>query len=73
LSGLPELNISVSNSGKRAISINHVLLQPPGHPGLTSIFCQPDKTALMSGKVEAVRFAQQAFLLNGARYKSFMA
>lgn len=32
--GLPELNISVSNSGKRAISINHVLLRPPGHPGL---------------------------------------
>ena len=32
--GVPELNVTVSNSGKRAISINHVLLRPPGHPGL---------------------------------------
>ncbi|WP_139163039.1 hypothetical protein [Desulfonatronum thiosulfatophilum] len=34
LNGVPELNVSVSNCGKRAISINHVLLRPPGHPGL---------------------------------------
>lgn len=34
LDGVPELNVSVSNSGKRPISITHVLLRPPRHPGL---------------------------------------
>ncbi|MBB3825079.1 hypothetical protein [Xanthomonas arboricola] len=32
--GIYNLNISVSNSGKRPISINHVLIRPSGEPGL---------------------------------------
>jgi hypothetical protein len=34
LHGVPELNVAVSNSGKRPISINYVLIRPPGHLGL---------------------------------------
>jgi len=33
-----DLNISVSNSGKRPISINNVLLKPSNHPGLFLAF-----------------------------------
>lgn len=50
LSGLPELNISVSNGGKRAISINHVLLQPPGHPGLYLNFLQAGQNRIDVGE-----------------------
>lgn len=34
LQGVCNLIVSVSNSGKRPISINHVLIRPPGHPGM---------------------------------------
>ena len=34
LQGVCNLLVSVSNSGKRPISINHVLIRPPGHPGM---------------------------------------
>lgn len=33
LQGVCHLTVSVSNSGKRPISINHVLIRPRGHPG----------------------------------------
>ena len=34
LDGSFNLNVSVANSGKRPISVNHVLIKPPSHPGL---------------------------------------
>ena len=34
LQGICHLLVAVSNSGKRPISINYVLLRPPGHPGM---------------------------------------
>lgn len=34
LQGVCHLLVSVSNSGKRPISITHVLLRPPSHPGM---------------------------------------
>lgn len=34
LQGICHLLVSVNNSGKRPISINHVLLRPHGHPGM---------------------------------------
>lgn len=36
--GVCNLQVTVSNSGRRPISINHVLLRPPGHPGLYLAF-----------------------------------
>ena len=32
--GVYNLNVTVANSGRRPISINHVLLRPPGDPGV---------------------------------------
>jgi hypothetical protein len=32
--GVYSLHVTVSNSGRRPISVTHVLLVPPGHPGL---------------------------------------
>jgi hypothetical protein len=48
--GSPELNISVSNSGKRAISINHILLRPPDHPGMYINFLTPGENRIDVGQ-----------------------
>tara|TARA_B100001059_G_scaffold214594_1_gene231476 strand:+ start:192 stop:614 length:423 start_codon:yes stop_codon:yes gene_type:complete len=40
IDGTFNLNVSVSNSGKRPISINHVLLKPKDHPGLFLAFSE---------------------------------
>lgn len=50
LDGTFNLNVSVSNSGKRPISINHVLLKPKGHPGLYLAFSEGENKKIDVGE-----------------------
>lgn len=51
--GINSLHVSVSNSGRRPISITHVLLRPPGKPGLSLSFSPEGACRIDVGEVRS--------------------
>lgn len=59
LDGIPDLDVTVSNSGKRAISINHVLIRTAGHPGLYINFSSKGNNRIDVGDSRNCRICPQ--------------
>lgn len=55
--GLVYLQVTVSNSGKRPVSITHVLLRPAGHPGLFLDFAPKGHCKIDVGESRGCRIA----------------
>jgi hypothetical protein len=51
--GVYGLHVSVSNSGRRPISVTHVLLRPPGKPGLFLNFSPEGACRIDVGEVRS--------------------
>jgi hypothetical protein len=47
--GICHLLVSVSNSGRRPISINHILIRPPNHPGVYINFSRDNQNRVDVG------------------------
>lgn len=55
LQGICHLLVSVSNSGRRPISVNFVLLRPPSHPGIFVNFSPTGPVRLDVGESKGCR------------------